>query len=500
MNKALAWTIDSLISHWASTPKSPIDGPAKVRIAIVGGGFSGVATALRLMQQRIGNRLQITLIERDERVGAGVAFGTIRTTDLLNVPAGRMSVYEDDPLHFCRWLLKRGGAAQDGEVLFAPRRQYSDYLRETLQSVTSQVRPSAEFNTIRDEAIAIRRFNNDEIEYAVQLRSGASVAADAVVLATGWQGVRRVEACTQSILESSRYVDRCWSQGAFDAFASTDRVLVLGTGLSMFDTAMTLDARGHGGHVTAISRRGLLPQSHAPNGVYQVPRELQDVLLNADGEGLSEQIQRVRDDIRNISENGQNWRAVFAALRPLSAKIWQSWSTTRRRRFLIHVAPYWDVHRHRCSPQASSLIRDLQAKHQLTTAAGRVTHIEPVSDGFQVTWLPRGFSKQDNRRLHVHRIVNCLGPETDVRRSELPVMQQLLKDGLICPDELGWGIRLDANLQTISSRGNIVRGLHVIGPILRGNFGEATAVPELRQFATQVADQLLERVTEPVST
>ena len=43
----------------------------------------------------------------------------------------------------------------------------------------------------------------------------------------------------------------------------------------------------------------------------------------------------------------------------------------------------------------------------------------------------------------------------------------------------------------MASRGLPVRGLHCIGPLLRGQSWEITAVPELRVAARQLAVQLL---------
>lgn len=45
-----------------------------------------------------------------------------------------------------------------------------------------------------------------------------------------------------------------------------------------------------------------------------------------------------------------NWRDVIAAIRPITPKLWLNLPDKERRRFLRHLQPYWDVHRHRVAP------------------------------------------------------------------------------------------------------------------------------------------------------
>jgi uncharacterized NAD(P)/FAD-binding protein YdhS len=69
------------------------------RIAVIGAGFSGTATAWRLLR-RATRPLDIVLVERDPRQFArGVAYSTFDPSHVLNVPAGRMSGDPDAPAH-----------------------------------------------------------------------------------------------------------------------------------------------------------------------------------------------------------------------------------------------------------------------------------------------------------------------------------------------------------------------------------------------------------------
>jgi uncharacterized NAD(P)/FAD-binding protein YdhS len=72
---------------------------------------------------------RVTLFERRREPGRGLAYGAADPIHLLNVRAGNMSAYPDDPGHFAAWLEARGignAAAQ-----FAPRRSSAPMSRSS---------------------------------------------------------------------------------------------------------------------------------------------------------------------------------------------------------------------------------------------------------------------------------------------------------------------------------------------------------------------------------
>ena len=62
------------------------------RIAVIGAGFSGVMTAIHLLWRcQPGER--VYLVERGDRVGPGLAYGTHNPRHLVNVRAENMSAF-----------------------------------------------------------------------------------------------------------------------------------------------------------------------------------------------------------------------------------------------------------------------------------------------------------------------------------------------------------------------------------------------------------------------
>src|SRR5258706_15355250 len=106
-------------------------------VAIVGGGCSGLLVAAQLFRQGFGG--SVAIVEPRAELGRGLAYSTPFDDHLLNVPAGKMSAFPEEPEHFLNWLYAREwpGAAPG---LFAPRRIYGEYLSDLLAQYHSKIR------------------------------------------------------------------------------------------------------------------------------------------------------------------------------------------------------------------------------------------------------------------------------------------------------------------------------------------------------------------------
>jgi uncharacterized NAD(P)/FAD-binding protein YdhS len=150
------------------------------RITIIGGGASGTLLAINLLKFTGSERVEVNIVDKRSRVGRGVAFGTDHEVHLLNVPAGKMSAFPDEPDHFYRWLIEKGN--HDEVTSFVPRKYFADYITETLEDAKRNARPNVVLNIYDGEAISIVvRDGRAEIITA----EGDNFYSDAVVLAFG---------------------------------------------------------------------------------------------------------------------------------------------------------------------------------------------------------------------------------------------------------------------------------------------------------------------------
>ena len=191
------------------------------------------------------------------------------------------------------------------------------------------------------------------------------------------------------------------------------------------------------------------------------------------------------------------WRGAIDALRPFTQEIWQALSVDRSPRFLRHLRPWWDVHRHRMPPSVAARIDAARASGQLRVQPGA----SPARSGrARRTWTcGSALRGGDVVTLRVARVVNCSGPCTDVTRSGNPLMRALLRDGLARPDPCRLG--LDA---TTSARGaraaygvGLRRACSPSAPLTRGVFWEITAIPDIRRQCETLALHLSDLLCEP---
>ena len=113
----------------------------------------------------------------------------------------------------------------------------------------------------------------------------------------------------------------------------------------------------------------------------------------------------------------------------------------------------------------------------------------------EVELRPRG--KQQTERLQVARVINCTGPNANLRREQDPFVSQLWAGGWIRPDALGLGLSAAADGAVLDAAARPSERLFTLGPLRRGDLWETTAAPEISVQAEQLAKVLLERRTQP---
>lgn len=433
-------------------------------VAIVGGGYTGTLQAIELLDRG----MRVTLIERDPPLARGVAYGTAHPDHLLNVRAKGMSAFAAEAMHFADWLAREGLGGPDD---FAPRRSYGFYLVELLDQAVERF--GERLRIVADEAVDVRQNGQGE---AVHLLGGGRVEAEAVVLAPGNLAPESSRGIDPGRLGAA-YIADPWKEDLAAGLANTDIVLLVGTGLTAVDAALILDSAGFKGRLLALSRRGLLPRAHS------------DVPVNAPATGvaLEPSSTALTRFVRNKAKD-LGWRAAVDSLRSVTQALWAGASQVERRRFLRHLRPWWDVHRHRLAPSIAARIGGMQQAGRFDIAAGRIVDSAPDGEQVLVRWRPRGSSAE--AELRVRRIVNCTGPQADISRAGDPLLDTLLASGRIRPDPCRIGIDVDAQCRTIDCSGSAAASLLAVGPMTKGAFWEIVAVPDIRQQVRSLAERL----------
>lgn len=433
-------------------------------VAVVGGGLAGAAAAIRLLERGAA----VALIDRDGAFGRGLAYSTTCDRHRLNVRSARMSLFEERPDDFAGWLAEHVPADADPDG-FARRSVFGRYVGERLEAAERAA--PGRLTRVRTAAVGLRREGAD---FAVRLADGSERKAGGVVLATGNAAPAppRIAGLDEV---GDRFRPDPWAEGAISGVGPDEDVVLIGTGLTAVDVLLALQAQGWRGRARALSRRGLLPRSHAPRpGPRSEPSE--------PVAGLAGRLGAFRREARAAP-----WRDLMDGLRPHGQRLWLEAGDAERRRFLRHLRPWWDVHRHRMAPEIAEEIESLERSGRLTVAAARLSRVSAAGDRLEVAFRPRGGAVVT---IAADRVFNCTGPDPDPARSQDPLWRSLFREGRVRADAYGLGIDVGPDLRAIGADGAPTDGLYALGPLVRGVLWETVAVPEIRVQAADVARAL----------
>jgi uncharacterized NAD(P)/FAD-binding protein YdhS len=406
--------------------------------------------------------IECVLIDGSGRVGKGVAYSTTEPAHLLNVRAEGMSAWAGEPGHFAARFAAEGGEPRG----FAERRLFARYLGEILQE-------ALDGGKVRIVDATATEASRNDARWQVRFDGHEPIVAEALVLAIGNQEPEGLRAFAGA---GDRFIGNPWgarAQAAVRDLASSGQAaLLVGTGLTMVDLVLSLDAAGHRGQIVALSRRGLAPRGHAD---FQAAPVEQDGLPNGDLRAVLRWLRRRSAEV--------GWRAAVDSLRPHSHALWQGLAPDQQRRFLRHVRPWWDVHRHRIAPQVADTVARLIAEGRLQIVAGRIQSARFAGDQLEVEFRRRGAPAP--QAMQFAYAFNCTGPLQAITHTRDPLLRSLLDADVVHPDHLGIGLQVDEH-----SRAAARERLWALGPLTKGRYWEIIAVPDIRDQAAHVAEDI----------
>jgi uncharacterized NAD(P)/FAD-binding protein YdhS len=183
-------------------------------------------------------------------------------------------------------------------------------------------------------------------------------------------------------------------------------------------------------------------------------------------------------------ENGTPWQAVINGLRASLPEIWQGLPAAEQARFLRHLRPFWDAHRHRLPMEIHASLMDEFAKGRAELLRGHVKSVTRTQDSFAATLVRRG---GETETLKADLAFDCSGFRPDL---DQPLIVSLFKHGLALPDPHRLGLAVERNGRVIGGNGAAPAGLFAVGPLCQGTLWEITAVPEIVAQADRAAQAL----------
>ncbi|MBY0354849.1 MAG: FAD/NAD(P)-binding protein [Rickettsiales bacterium] len=444
-------------------------------LVIIGGGFSGLMTAANIVAQS-QKPLRIIVFDPTQQVGQGLAYATKDLSHLLNVRAAKMGAWSGHADGFYQWLSTNSHYQSHYTAdSFVPRAIFAEYLNHI--HATMQAQALTKNIIIQHEsqiAVSLTTKNNG---YDVRCEDGQIFHANAVVLASGnplpepsrmLPGLKQVDA--RNILPSA------WDSQALakrvKELPESGCIFILGAGLTMVDSILTLRREGYQGRIIALSRKGHLPLPHLD---HMQPATTDIVAaLDASAPNVRDWMRLIRDRVRRAQHEGSDWRVVIDALRVDTIRLWQTLPNQEKSRFFRHVFGLWNIHRHRMAPEIHTHIMQLQDTATLKLMRGRIQSVAQQGAQICISVL---HTDGQVEQIQANAVMLCAGPGYHFARGGSPLYADMLTQGLVESDPCGYGVIVPDSS----------KGLFAIGTPCIGRRLESTAVPELREQAQVVA-------------
>ncbi|NNG40767.1 FAD-dependent oxidoreductase [Flexivirga sp. ID2601S] len=468
---------------------------AQAAVVIVGGGFSGTVTAMRLARHTT-IPLRITVLEKEPgTMFGGLAYGWDVTTwdHMLNIQAGRITLFRERAEDFLIWANGEADRAHWPDrwryrrfeiSTVVPRRIFKQYLQERLDTAVQESGGLVELEIRYGRVTALAGQRGQHVLNYIDHANGSvnTIHAGSVVLATG-----HLPPQTPPFLEVANghpgYLADQYVPSAQQWFAELNQdaeVIVWGSALSAFDAVVSLVHHGYRGRITICSRGGNMhdtyPADHQ-HDIWQVRRPpfldkqvltAQDVVV-----GVEREFQHLKDTIPGARRLTQ---AVFAervmkAWEPyvveLAARLdpaQVTWLLDRYKSLIVTnrtstVPEIGDVVRERMVdyPGAPAMIR------QVATPVDGVG----VKDGrFVVTF-------GDGKVLCADYMVNAMGNRADYRVSHNELWSKLVGHGdgrLVAAHPVtGRGIEVTEDGRPVAPCGTPASGVFCVGPMRQGD-------------------------------
>ncbi len=457
------------------------------RIGIIGAGFSGTMTAVNLIENS-NEIIEILLFEKENPIGKGIAYSPYSKKQLLNVPTSKMSAFKELPDHFFNWVKSFEEYKNlDESILagaFLPRHLYGQYLEFVWnESLSNAKAKSIKVRILRSNIIDLER-KGAEIELIGEKNDRFLV--DYCVLATGNIVPRNQPIENMDFYSNSNYFQNPWKIESVENLNKNENVLIIGNGLTMVDTVLALQERNFKGIIYSISPNGyhILSHRHAPIKYTKLVDELPEEI------DLKTIRNLIVKHVRAVRKLGVSAEPVIDSLRPFSQNIWRNFSINDKREFLRKYRHAWGVARHRIPIHMNDFLLKLMFSIKLKVFAGKIKSLNEVNGIIEVSFVEKNSKTEE--KIFVSRVINCTGPESNIKLSESQLLKKCLEKGIISQDEFYLGFNADpTNFQLIGGNGEVQNNIFTLGTNLKGIFWESTAVNELRSQAENLANYIV---------
>ena len=440
------------------------------KVAIIGFGFCGIMVFGNILKkisaQKSQNKIKFIIFEKDGEEALGAGFSNFNDNYILNVPAKRMSPFQDSPDDFVNFLKENYPEiySKNGPDGYISRNIYGQFLKKLRNDFFKIA------NDLKIDCELIHKAVTN-IDEGFKIHTESLIFdADEVVLSSSF-----VQSKLNYCLNDEKLISPLWSKNSINFhqknnFKVDDKICIIGTGLSAVDVLVGLNAKNFSGKIYAISRRGNFPQPHFSHH----NNTSQGSINFIDDSDASTGIVNISLKFRKYLKNNENYdlRNLIDSIRGKTKFLWQNFDEKNKRNFLKKLLPYWNIFRHRVPNSSLEIINKMIKDNRLEIIKSSVKSIEKSDGKFII--------RTNKKTLECSYVVNCLGFDFNIKN--YPLIQSMTDKKLLKQDLI--------LVQSNNAKIHLVGGLNI------GRDFEITAVPDIRNDATLVAEKILANILD----
>jgi len=514
----------TFISHPGGTV---MDDMTTTDIAIIGCGASGTVTLHYLVEyyerMKLPHPPRIYIFEKSKDLGLGIAYSTRNDEHILNMRNGTIDIFSDKPGDFMDWLnmnaarlgLTKKETAFDA---FLPRRIVGLYLQENLHRNVSRAKQLGISVTFIQEEIT----DFHELGSKYRLRFNASsIDVDYAVFCLG----NLPSTNYPQLYDVPTYFHSPWELDA-KIKSSAKPIGILGASLTAVDTLLSLAPRTTGplyfiaptGRLPKVLhiKRPFTPEFVTKETIAKMTDDftrkltLREVILlfkkeieTATGGPVDwKQLRQVDDDpVRALqtdiarAENGENhWHTVLADTSPLLPLIWGNLRERDKKRFYHYYYHWWRIYRVSMPLQnAKKVLRLLESGRLKIIRGVRSVTYDQHTKQFSITYKQH---EHAGGQLHVPYLVDGTGTGFDITKSQSPLIQHMITNGLLVPHPMGGATVNHETLQLVRQTGTEIPRAFFFGMLTKGVHFYTNALDANAAHAEQVARTVIRDMRE----
>jgi uncharacterized NAD(P)/FAD-binding protein YdhS len=474
-------------------------------IVIAGCGYAGMVSAIRLMHHARGHMNIYLVNDGDEKNIGGVAYskGSADTSHFQNLQAGRISLLREDPNHYIRWA-KHVHGLDLNESSPVPRQLFGEYCWDVLWMEANkcnlanlyvcngkidkfhETKDAVEVRTSgsttlqmsselleKDPMRAIAVYNGKQMPLSVP-ESGAPFSlpkkCDYFVAATGHLEAKKPKALEHFSQNTKDVIINQYSPSAYTVIedaakrlTSKDKVLIMGTGLSAFDAAVSVIKRCDSNDMPEFifcSRNGRRHPIYAADHEHKAykikcPKLLAELLKKetialSDIEGSFKAVwDEATSDVTKqcIKELGKNPdllpERTLKAMEPYIAKLIQKMSPEDFKAAQAKYGSLITTSRIGMVPEIGNIIKDLEAEGKARFIKGE---LESFENGVATIKTKDGKEEKITPAL----TVNATGRSFDYTKTNNPLWKN---SDFVPHQKTGMGVEITGEGRLVRSNG-----------------------------------------------